>query len=165
MKKLNVRKVVGLEGFVNSGKTTIMKNLCRLLLQDKSAKILYVFDYNGNELADKEVDLDDGQEILIVMEVYGKVVLIVSAGDLLWVPKYIIEIIIRIKIQIDVAFVAMRYKYPEVGSEYRKQFIEFGVGMTTVFKPGFRRCNELSKEIVVTCENLWVNRLKEELMC
>ena len=91
MDKLNVCKVVGLEGFVNSGKSGVLKLLNKKLLNINDSKVLHVFDCCGNECATKDISYND--DIIVVVEVNGKKIVVVSGGDYLSTPDIVIEII------------------------------------------------------------------------
>ena len=160
MDKLNVCKVVGLEGFVNSGKSGVIKLLSKKLLSLDGSKVLHVFDYCGNECATKDINYEE--DIIVVAEVNGKKVVIVSGGDYLSTPYVVIKIINGLSILVDVLFVGMRYMYPAVGNKYRDVFGQYGIKVESVFKPGFKRVLELPEGVLECAEEMWVRLLVDK---
>ena len=157
MDKLQVKRVVGLEGFVDSGKTSVMKLLCRTILNMDGARILYGLDGNWNVCAANKINFE--ADIFIVLEVKGKIVVIVSGGDCKTTPDFIIKILIKLSISIDVLFVGMRYRKPSVGDGYRVAFNQYGIKVESVFKPGFKRTKELPDGVKEEFEKIWVDLL------
>ena len=155
MDKLHVTRVIGVEGFCNSGKSSVLKKLCQVLLSQQGARILHVYGYNGDELAVKNIDYN--ADVFVVIEVYGRIVVIVTGGDYLNIPYIVINVLIRLSIRIDVAFVAMRYMYPSVGDMYRK--LLKGIALESVFKPGLKRIYEFPEGVLETVDQLWVKEL------
>ena len=160
MDKLNVCKVVGLEGFVNSGKSGVLKLLNKELLNINGSKVLHVFDCCGNECATKDISYND--DIIVVVEVNGKKIVVVSGGDYLSTPDIVIEIINGLSIHGDVLFVGMRYIYPAVGNKYKDVFARYGIKVESVFKPGFKRTSELPEGVLECAEEMWVRLLLDK---
>ena len=160
MDKLQVKRVVGLEGFVNSGKTSVMKLLCKSILNMDEARILHVLDMQGNVCTATKIDFRN--DIFVVLEVKGKVVVIVSGGDYKTTPACIIKILLKLSIRIDILFVGMRYRNPSVGDVYRAAFNLYGITMESVFKPGFKRDWDIPDEVKEGLERIWVDLLLEK---
>lgn len=160
MDKLKIKRVVGLEGFRNSGKTNVMNLLCKTILNMDGARILHVLDWQGNVCDTNTIVF--GVDIFVVLEIKGKVVVIVSGGDYEKTPNFVINILIKLSISIDVLFVGMRYRKPSVGDGYRVAFSQYGIKVESVFKPGFKRTDEFPEEIKEGLEKIWVDLLLEK---
>lgn len=156
----DMKKIVGLEGFCNSGKSSVLRIFAHRLLE--TGKILKSYDFSGVELNVSKVSWDE--DFIAVIEYQGKTILVVTGGDYISTVGIVIKIIASIKINLDVVFVAMRKQYPAVGDEYRTQVRNlFSMKVKTVFKPGYKRFSELDKEEVAFADGLWVQELMKEL--
>ena len=160
MKKIT--KVVGLEGFCNSGKSHVLKELCKSMLAHQGCRVLQVYQSNGDVDTEKsKINYDD--DICVLLDFRGKTVLIVSNGDYSWQPRAITNIILKISVGVDVVFVAMRFKYPAIGEEYRKTFGEYGIQVKSIFKPGCKRVDYFPEGTLAWIDSLWVQKLLAEL--
>lgn len=155
-----IKQIVGLEGFSNSGKSTVVRRFTRRLL--KQGRIIKAFDYSGIEIDIATIDLT--KEYFVLIAYKGMIVLVVTGGDYLETVSVVINVILTLKINIDIAFVAMRKGYPAVGDAYRKQISNtFSLSIKTIFKPGYKRIQELSSEEIAFADELWVELLMRDL--
>lgn len=159
---VNVGKVIGLEGFCNSGKSNTLKGLCKLMLSQKSCQVVKIFQPNGNEDSVSS-GVDFGKDICVLLDYCGKTVLIVSGGDYTQLASIVLNIIIKISVRIDVVFAAMRFMFPSVGDEYRKIFGKQGIQVKSIFKPGCKRVDSLPEGVLDWVDSLWVKQLMAEL--
>ena len=159
---IKVAKVVGLEGFSNSGKSHVLKELCKLMLAHHGCRVLQVYQPNG-DVDTEESKINYANDICVLLDFCGKIVLIVSGGDYGWQPRATIDITVKISVRIDVVFVAMRFMYPAIGEEYRKAFGEYGIQVKSIFKPGCKRVDSFPEGTLAWIDSLWVHQLLTEL--
>ena len=159
---VNVGKIIGLDGFCNSGKSTVLRDLCKLMLSHKGCRVLKTFQPTGDEDV-KQSSIDYSGDICVLLDYCGRTILIVSGGDYIQQANVVINIIIKISIRIDVVFAGMRFKYPSVVDEYQRVFGNYGIQIKFIFKPGCKRVNEFPEGILGGIDSLWVQQLMAEL--
>ena len=147
---MTIGKVIGVEGFSNSGKTSLLRNLAKDLLS-RGGKVKEIFRGVKRSKGTTEI-LDEDCDFTIVIELDGKVIVIVSEGDFESVVKRVRKILDELGVDVDILVVAMRFDYPPVGKVYRQ---EFGGKLKVVFKPGIKRWEKLPKEEKQSIDELW----------
>ena len=158
--KLDISRIVGLEGLCNSGKSHVLKALCKRLLPLPNSRVIYVIQLDGT--MDTDVSrIDYENDICVCIEVGGKNVCIISGGDYVTLGKLIIEVSIKVKTHIEVMFVAMRY--PAVGEACRKDMSQYGLKIKSIFKPGCKRVDHFPDGVLDWVDSIWVDLLMKEL--
>ena len=147
---MTIGKVIGVEGFSNSGKTSVIRDLAKdLLLRD--GKIREIFRGVKKTEGTAKI-LDEDCDFTIVIELDGKIIVIVSEGDNENIVKRVRKILEELGIDVDILVVAMRIAFPAVGKVYRH---EFGRKLKVVFKPGVKRWKEVPEEARQNIDELW----------
>ena len=149
---MNVTKVIGLEGFANSGKSSTLRELIEDLVKN-GWKIDRVFENVYGHDAERKTIYKE-RDCIVVLKKDGQVIVVVLMGDYENVVNRIRELLGKLGVNVDLLFVAMRY--PEVGEAYRGTFKS---KLTVVFKPGYKRWDELPNQDGLVRE--WVERLKD----
>lgn len=155
---MTIGKVIGVEGFSNSGKTSVLRSLAKDLLS-RGGKVKEIF--KGTEKPEGPVEiLDELCDFIIVIELNGKTIVIVSEGDYVSTVKRVRKILKELGVDVDILVVAMRYDFPAVGKVYRR---EFGEKLKVVFKPGIKRWKQLPKEVRQSIDDLWRGMIMQRM--
>ena len=155
MSQVEIKRVVGLEGFANSGKSNLLRSLVKRLLS-AGWKIVSVYDVYGRVLS-KSV-LNTNKDCIVVLQKGSRIIVVVLMGDYENIVNRVKKIIqTKVKCEVFVLFVAMRYKNPSVGDAYRA---EFGSRMVAIFKPPYRKWKDLPCKEDIT--EFWLKRIEEE---
>lgn len=160
--KLDISRIVGLEGLCNSGKSHVLKALCKILLALPNSRLLYVRQPNG-EICSDSSRIDYRNDICAWIAVGGKNICIISGGDYVSLGKTIVDITVQVNIHIEVLFVAMRFLYPAVGEAFRKDMSEYGLKVKSIFKPGCKRVDHFPDGVLDWVDSIWVDLLMKEL--
>ena len=155
---MTIGKVIGVEGFSNSGKTSLLRNLAKDLLS-RGGKVKEIFRGVKKSKGSVEI-LDEDCDFTIVIELDEKIIVIVSEGDYENIVKRVREILEELGIDVDILVVAMRFAFPAVGNVYRH---EFGGKLKVVFKPGIKRWEQLPKEVRQNTDELWREMIMQRM--
>lgn len=150
------KKIIGLEGLQNSGKSHILKNLVTRL--SKGVNVV-VYDYDGNLLQ----NLTD-KDYIAFFNYENKYIAVATGGDYLRNVKDVENAVNRNNKDIDVLVAAMRDVSPDVKSRYEVFANEKGIPFETIFKPGFREAdNQMFSLGIAASEMYWIIALETKI--
>ena len=151
-----IKKIVGLEGVANCGKTHVLRAMVNKLVST-GAKIVEIFCYDGMKLTDMGMPTEG--EFVKFLRVNNKIVVVSTGGDYLNVPIVVGNIINAVTLTWILFFAAMRMGCPNVSGAYANFAEKEGVvHFDTIYLPRFRP-NIDSVEKQYSGQALWVDRL------
>jgi len=152
-----MKRVIGVEGLENSGKSDILRKLAKDLIF-RGGKVKSVYRYGRlNQACDASI-LDGDDDFVIVIEIDGAVIVIVSLGDYENIVRRIKDLLKRIGVDPDILIVAMRMASPNVSAVYRQ---EYGKLLDVIFKPGIKRWENLTYDQKEFLDELWLKMIKD----
>lgn len=163
---MNIKRFIGLEGLNGSGKTTTLKELSETLAWKKGGTVRYLFSKRGSALnvASFPPSIDD---YIVVIEISGKIVVIVTGGDDWWVPEIAVKVIASIQIEVDIFIAAIRKairtkrKYPSVRDGYCRRLDS--CQMQFMEKNRIGHGNEMSAAYIANADSKMVRKLMKEI--
>lgn len=161
---MKIRKLVIVEGFQDSGKTSLLKDFVSAVLTKRNATP-YLKNgtpciYKGAAF-NKRCDLTtlkcpDG-DITIVINDNGRIIVVVTIGDDDDVARRVKKILENIGVDVDVLIVAVRCTIKTLRKRYERIF---KVKAEIIFKPGFKHWKEFEKKE----QNKWNAYFMTELL-
>lgn len=154
-----IKRFVGVEGRNNCGKSMALRLFIRWLIEVQSGIVAAVYSSGGRRLKIEDLDLASEKDYTVVININGKVVVIVMAGDFYWMPQKVIEILMELDIKIDVVYASLREgvckkrAHPPVKESYFSLLKKSGVTESQI-KIVYKTRKKEKDDSVFSCENL-----------
>ena len=161
-----IKRIVGLAGFGDSGKSSVLRGFCKRLIGISGCKVLEI--RHGRRIVhSKTIDelIKEKIDFSVVIQVSGITIVIVMAGDKPSAASMVMEVYGQFNLDIDILIVAMRKTEAEgddVSVAYKKVAMENNIKIKSIFKPGFKRTGKILSEEFQWAESIWIDMLMKE---
>lgn len=148
-----IKKIIGLEGPENSGKSHILKNLVKRL--SKGVNVV-IYDYKGDVLP----NFPKNGDYIALFDYKNKYIAVATGGDYSNNVNDVKNAVNKNNKDVDVLVAAMRDVKPDVKSRYEEFARTNGIPFDTIFKPGFKRMYDPNfAPKAMGAEDYWVKDL------
>ena len=163
---MKINKIIALCGYADSGKTTTLKKLAKLLLTKGAVmgdkRGLWIFkgaSSKRNHAGKAALDSKKG-DVIIVIEINGRIIVIITCGDKDDVAAHVKEVLEGIlgneTFDMIVAIRKSDGKPKKLKQNYNRIF---GVQPICLFKPKLRYWEQIDAQDKDALDNYWVGRL------